>query len=136
VRKPGVRRRERTLTAQEQQKLLDSTPDEEFRDFLVALQETGARPGEIASVTARDVDCDEGIWVLQDHKTGAKTGRPRIIYLTPCMVDHCRRLAGLHPTGPLFRNTEGNPWNRNAIRCRFRRLRKKESLASPPGFCG
>ncbi len=40
----------------------------------------------------------------------------------------CRRLVAKHPTGPLFRNSRGKPWNRNAIRCRFRRLRKKLNL--------
>ena len=28
-------------------------------------------------------------------------------------------------TGPLFRNSRGKPWTRNAIRCRFRNLRAK-----------
>jgi site-specific recombinase XerD len=33
-----------------------------------------------------------------------------------------------HPEGPLFTNEDGRPWNRNAIRCRFRRVRKKLPL--------
>jgi hypothetical protein len=30
-----------------------------------------------------------------------------------------------YPTRPLFRNSRGKPWTRNAIRCRFRNLRAK-----------
>lgn len=44
------------------------------------------------------------------------------------MVDLCRELMACHPTGPLFRNSRGQSWNRNSIRCRFRRLRKKLNL--------
>jgi integrase len=130
VKKPGTKRRERLLTADEQSALLDATHDREFRDFLVALQETGARPGEVAAVTARDVDFDAAVWVLTDHKTRHKTGRPRVIYLTPCMIELCRRLVEAHLTGELFRNTHGKPWTRNAIRCRFRRLRDKLGLGA------
>jgi site-specific recombinase XerD len=34
----------------------------------------------------------------------------------------------VHPTGPLFRNSQDNAWTRNAIRIRFRNLRKKLKL--------
>jgi integrase len=128
LKKPPMRRREKILSAEERRALLDATPDQPFRDFLTALQETGARPGEVFSVTAADVDLEEGLWILLAHKARAKTGKARVIYLTPRMVDLCRRLVAAHPTGPLFRNTDGKPWNRNAVRCRFRRLRRKLGL--------
>ena len=41
------------------------------------------------------------------------------------MVELTRKLAKRHPEGPLFRNSRGKPWTRNAIRCRFRQLRRK-----------
>jgi integrase len=42
-----------------------------------------------------------------------------------------RRRAKLYPTGPLFRQHRSDrPWNSNAIRCRFRRLRAKLGLAA------
>ena len=41
------------------------------------------------------------------------------------MGELTRRLAERHPEGPLFRNSRGKPWTRNAIRCRFRQLRRK-----------
>jgi hypothetical protein len=39
-------------------------------------------------------------------------------------------------TGPLFRNTDGKPWNRNAIRCRFRRVRRGSTRAWSPTRSG
>jgi site-specific recombinase XerD len=48
--------------------------------------------------------------------------------LTLEMVEVTKRLMARHAEGPLFRNEDGRAWNRNAIRCRFRRLRKKLNL--------
>src|SRR5262249_49811713 len=46
------------------------------------------------------------------------------------------RLAKEHPDGPLFRNSRGQPWTGNAIRCRFRCLREKlPSLAGVTAYC-
>ena len=53
------------------------------------------------------------------------------MYLTPGMVTLCAELAREHPEGPLFRNTRGRPWTRDAIRLRFRNLR--ERLGLPKG---
>jgi integrase len=38
------------------------------------------------------------------------------------------RLAAAHPDGPIFRNARGRPWNRNAMRCAFRRLRARAGV--------
>src|SRR5580700_7245960 len=86
---------------------------------------TGCRPGEVAKVTAADCDLAAGIWVLAKHKTAKKTGTPRVIYLPPEAVELTRELVAKHPEGPLFLNSRGQPWTRNAIRIRFRNLRQK-----------
>src|SRR5262249_9341802 len=39
-----------------------------------------------------------------------------------------KRLMEQHPQGALFRDRRGAPWNRNSVRCRFRRVRKKLNL--------
>jgi integrase len=44
------------------------------------------------------------------------------------MIELTRRLMGRHAEGPLFRNEDGKPWTGNAVRCRFRRVRKKFGL--------
>jgi integrase len=125
VRKPKVKSRDRILTPAERSEVVTTAKGQAFLDFVFALQETGCRPGEIAMVTAENVNLETGVWVLPKHKTVRKTGKPRVVYLTPAMVELCRRLIENYPTGPLFRNRLGKPWTPNAIRCRFRRLRQK-----------
>lgn len=128
VRKPPGNRREVILAPEQQQAIRDACRDQCFKDFLFALQETGCRPGEIAIVTANDLNVDAGTWRLAKHKTVHKTGTPRMVYLTEPMITLCRELAAKHPQGPIFRNRYGKPWSRNAVRCRFRQLRKKLNL--------
>jgi integrase len=129
VKKPPPRARERFLTREERQKIFDNYPEGDcFRDLLFALEHTGCRPGEVAMVTARHVDLRAGLWVLDEHKTEHATGEARVVILTPEMVTLTRRLMGQHPEGPLFRDRDGKAWNRNSIRCRFRRVREKLNL--------
>jgi integrase len=129
VKKPPPRARERFVTREERQKIFDNYPEGDcFRDFLLALEHTGCRPGEVAAVTAANVDLRDGLWVLTEHKTEGKTGAARVVVLTPEVVELSKRLMALHPEGPLFRNADGRSWNRNSVRCRFRRVRKKLGL--------
>jgi integrase len=125
VRKPQAQRRERILSEDEHHLILDSIKDLAFREFLLALRETGCRPAEIRKVAKEHVDLTNGLWVFHKHKTRGKTGKPRVIYLTPTMIDLTRELLARNPDGPLFRNMRGRAWSGNAIRIRFRNLRKK-----------
>lgn len=125
MRKPANGRRERLVSSEEREKILAEVKDKAFRDFLFALQATGCRPSEIAKVTAADLDLTMGIWKLKNHKTYRKTKKARIVYLTPEMVELSKSLCEKIPFGPIFLNTRGKPFSKNAIRCRFRRLREK-----------
>jgi integrase len=126
VKKPPQRHRDRVLTPEERQEILRTIPDRHFRDFVFAMQETGARPGEVRKVTATHVNLDLGVWIFKEHKTAKRTGRPRIIYLTPAMVELTRQLMEKYPEGPLFRGPRSKRgFTRNGVRCRFRLLRKK-----------
>jgi integrase len=126
VKKPAVGRRERILTPAEKQEILQTIRDRPFREFVFALYETGCRPSEVARVTAENFDEERGLWVFQQHKARRKTGKPRIVYLTPAMVELTKALVARYPEGPLFRgNRNKKAFTRNGIRCRFRRLRKK-----------
>jgi integrase len=125
VRKPKALVRDRTLTPEERSLILAAIRGPAFRLFVNALTLTGCRPGEVARVTAADVDLEHGLWVLREHKTAKKTGRPRVVPLVPEAVELTRQLLEAHPEGPLFRNSKGKPWTRNAVRIRFRNLRKK-----------
>ncbi len=125
VRKPKGGRRDRIVTPVERQEIMATIRGQVFKDFVFAMQETGCRPSEVARISAADVDLEAGTWTFIKHKTFRKTGKPRVVYLTPAMIELTRNLMEKHRTGPLFRNRLGNPFTRNAIRCRFRNLRKK-----------
>ena len=128
LRKPPPARRDRVLTAEEWEQLFAAVLDQEFKDFLTAMRETGCRPGEVRKVTAENVNLELGVWVLEHHKTRKKTGLPRVVYLTPTMVELCGRLVERWPEGPIFRGHKRRghrPFSRNGLRCRFRRLRAK-----------
>lgn len=124
--KPTPRRREAIPTGDQVEGVLDATRDREFRDLVLAIGETGCRPGEVAGVTAAMVDLDAGTWTVP-NKTRRRTGEPtRTVYLTPVMVELSRRLVEARPDdGPIFRNTRGNPWTRHAVACRFGELKRK-----------
>ena len=126
VKKPPQKHRDRILTPEERQEILATIKDLAFREFVFAMMETGARPGEVRKVTAAHVNLDLGLWIFKEHKTAKRTGKPRIIYLNAAMVELSRKLVEMYPDGPLFRgprNKKGN--TRNGVRCRFKRLREK-----------
>lgn len=126
LKKPAMGRRERIVAPEERELIFSSVKDEAFRLFLKAVAGTGARPGELRKVEAKHFHLS-GLWVFppKQHKTGKKTGKPRVIYLTPEMTELCKKLAAEQPEGPLFLNTRGKPWTVNAIRIRFRNRRKR-----------
>lgn len=128
MKKPPAQRREKIVAAEERTDIHDLYPEgDPYRDFLFAMNECGARPGEIMRLTAADVDPKEGVATLSEHKARGKSGRRRIISLTPKLAELLTRLMKEHPTGPPFLNADGNPWNRQAINCRFRRKKNRKT---------
>lgn len=123
VKRPRMGRRE-ALDPRIAAVLISTTTDQTFQDLLIALFESGCRPGEVYKVTSADFDPRAGTWTLHG-KTTNRTGKDRVIYLTPKLLDVCARLAESRKVGPLFRNSDGNPWNNNSVRSRFRRRREK-----------
>jgi integrase len=96
-------------------------------DRLQALRRSNcqARPSEVARVKAEHVDLKLGIWKFERHKTSHKTNKPRIIYLSPRLLELTEAQLAKYPTGPLLPNRRGKAYSKNAIVCRFRRLREK-----------
>jgi integrase len=123
VKRPRMGRRERIVSPEERARIRDEF-DDGFGDFLDALGWTGARPGEIMRLEARHVD-QEATYASLPGKTTDATGDPIEFPLVPPMLELCRRLAEANPTGPLFRNRDGDPWTENAVRCRMRRMRER-----------
>ena len=63
-------------------------------------------------------------WVFPKEESKGKRG-PRVVYLTDRALEMTKTLAVRYPHGKLLRASDGQPWERNKVRCRFRRLRKK-----------
>ena len=104
--------------------------------------ETGCRPGEACTLRWEHFDPAQraAILPLREHKTGRKTGRPRLILLSPALVallEEIRADPERHPThvfthgcGHLATQTEerrrqGDPWNSNALSRKVKELRRE-----------
>ena len=103
VKKPPRTYRDRILKPEEKKEILDTIKDRQFREFVFAMQESGARPSEVRRVAAANVDLKLGVWIFWDHKTLQKTGKPRIVFLSPALQELTRKLVETYPEGPLFR---------------------------------
>jgi integrase len=99
---------ESLVTAEEHARLVEAaTPA--FATFLQVLYATGARPGEVAAISAENFDPALGVVRLKEHKT-AHRGKSRTLHLTPEVTALLSELARLRPSGPLLRNTRGKAW--------------------------
>jgi len=78
---------------------------------------------EIRTVEASHFDAAERCWNFPRVKSKGKRV-PRTVYLTDTAFEITKRLAEKHPAGPIFRNSRGKPWTKNAIRLRFRKIVK------------
>jgi integrase len=126
IRKPPVKSRGRqALISPEDHARLIAGASPAIRHVLLALHQTGSRPGEVIGVTAAEFYPEQGLWVLNKHKTAHK-GRQRIVYLTAEVTALCQQLAANYPEGPLFRTSSGKPWyDSNYLAQRIRALCKR-----------
>jgi integrase len=125
---PRARTRARIITVDEFRTLVRNTTSD-FKILLFALWQTGCRPKEVR--TLRWADVREDRWVMAEHKTAEKVGKPRVVYLTPAMCKLMtvlrRRAAG---ESNVFLNSRGKPWSASAVKQRVMRLKKKLGLKS------
>jgi integrase len=124
MEKPPRNRREVFVTQELFDAMFALVKDQPFRDFLTVLWETGCRPQEVRAVEAHNFIEERGVWLFERVKSKGKRKR-RLVILTPTAIEITRRLAKANPKGPIFRNNKGNPWTKDAINCRFVRLRKQ-----------
>ncbi|MBI2806519.1 MAG: tyrosine-type recombinase/integrase [Planctomycetes bacterium] len=128
VEKPSPESREIILTDKQWKAILASyLEDDPFRDLLVFARSSGARPQESKKIEARHMQQDGrvAVFLKKESKNKGKRRRNRVLYLPPPLRPMLQRLCEKYPEGPIFRNKDGNPWTTNAIRSRFRRIRKK-----------
>jgi integrase len=128
VRKPPKTSRgmEALVTPEEYARLVDAaTPA--FRLFLKVLYACGARPGEVAAITAENFDAGAGLVRLAEHKTAYK-GKVRVLYLPPEAVALLVRQCERYRSGALLRNNNGEAWTENAIGLAMRRTRERAGV--------
>jgi integrase len=103
-----------------------------FRQVLYFLRYTGARPGEMAALTWDDIDFDQNVIVLQQHKTRRlqRTPRPRVIQMVPEVAKLLRRIKRQERVehANVFVNSQGLPWKRASLGLRLRRLRTEAGV--------
>ncbi len=134
---PEPERRELTIDETQWQALLKLLENrwghnyDDFRDFLTAIWETGCRPYEARIVEAKFFDRANRCWRFPTKLSKGKK-RQRIVYLTDEAYAITERQALKHREGPVFRQESGEPWEKNAIRCKFRRVKDKLGL---PELC-
>ena len=129
MERPPQESRETVITEEQYQQALQITSDNNFRDFLTFLWETGCRAEEIVILAAKHFD-GESITLKRKDSKGKKYNR--VIYLNEQSTEIVRRLAKQHLTGPMFRNSKGDAWNKNSIKCRFRLLKRELGI---PDLC-
>lgn len=125
--KPPRQRREVVYTQEQWAAVISHVADEQFRSLLTFLWETGCRPQEVRILEARHVDIENGIAILPPSKAKGKK-QARVLFLNEAALGIVRPLCGLVATGPIFLNTRGNPWTKDAIKCRLNRIKKKVGL--------
>ncbi len=121
MKKPRRKRRDVFYTPQ-QWALIRQHAQEPLTSLLDFLYLTGCRPLEARSIEARHLHGDLVIFPADESKGETE---PRVIYLTAEPKAILERLALENPAGPLFRNSRGRPWTKDAIKCRLTRISEK-----------
>tara|TARA_R110002072_G_scaffold161403_1_gene312916 strand:+ start:20663 stop:21112 length:450 start_codon:yes stop_codon:yes gene_type:complete len=122
--KPAPKRREVAYSNQDWQQLRGLVKDNAFGDLLDFMWETGCRPLEARTMESRHINLDSGVVIFPPSKAkGAQ--RERVIYLTDKAIEIYRHRIARFPEGTIIRNRAKRPLTKDAINCRFGRLRKK-----------
>ena len=124
LKRPKPPARKRAMTDAEFQSL-HGAAGASFGDFLLAMRETGARPKELRNLTWAMVG--DATWVLSEHKTAKKTGKPRVIVPTAAVRQLVEGLRG-NGHSHVFLNTRGEPWTLSALTQQVVRLRRSLGL--------
>lgn len=122
--KPRRKRREVVYTPEQWKQLKAEVKDDDFSDLLDFMWLTGCRPQEARTVEARHVDLTNAIVVFPPSESKGQKSE-RVLFLPDAAIAICRRRLEASPDGLVFQNTNGRPWTKDSMNCRFRRLREK-----------
>ncbi len=133
LKKPQAQPRLQSFSKEEEEAVYRTT-DGPFRNFLFAAIHTGLRPFcELAKLTADMVI--EGERGMMWRVYASKTKKTRKIPVRPEVAELTRELMQTAPRGsglPLFRNTQGNPWQKVTGVVRFLGIKKKLGWDTDP----
>ena len=123
ARGPSKTRREVILSDDEFNNVLKNSR-KDFQTLLQFLRWTGSRPQEAVAIEAKHCQLDQRRIVFPPSQAKGKK-HPRVIYLNDKALGIVSELCRKHPHGKILRTSNGQPWDRNKVRCRFRRLKPK-----------
>jgi integrase len=130
IKRGRIASRERILSVEERRLILEAASDPPFRQFLIFLEQTGCRPfSEAGRTTAQDFDPRASTITLKRHKNAAKTGKPRVIYLSVTAKEIVAELVSRHREGPLFRCSTDTPWSVESAGPRLDRIAASTGVA-------
>jgi integrase len=142
MRKPPLGERRRILSRRESISFLRGAR-KPFRSLMLAYRETYARPQELRLATFEDLKAEnpamdidlalrsgQACIVLESYKCRLRRkdpNTPRVILLSPRVGRMIARLRMSRKRNDerIFKNAMGKEWSQNAVRCCFRRLRKR-----------
>jgi integrase len=99
-----------------------------FRQILIALRHSGARPGSIAALTFDMIRDGGTCWVFENHKTRHKTGKPLTVYPSPCLQTLIKMIQSVRNSGHVFLNRSSTPWTADTIQARLQTLCKRAGV--------
>lgn len=102
---------------------IESAATGDYPSLLRVLWESGARPGEVRTLTVEAVDWGRCVAVLREHKT-AKSGRLRTILFSPAAMQALHRQQAKYGSGALFRGGTGKALSMSGVNARWRNLRE------------
>lgn len=114
IPKEKVKNRERWLTGEEEERLLNVCP-EWLRDMVIFALNTGFRQGEILSLTWNQVDLNRGTILFWDQKNGGRDTFP----INPPAIDLLKRIGKVKNLSSehVFLTSNGTPFiARNVVR--------------------
>ncbi|MDB4614148.1 site-specific integrase [bacterium] len=130
---PSAERKETLVTLSDDEALLSHCPDVNFQELVVTTWETGCRPQESQRVEGRHVDLANSRWVFPRREAKGKKA-PRVVYLSEVALKIIKRRMTEFPTGPLFRNSHGEAWTKDAGNCAVDRVRNRMGRHGPNPF--
>ncbi len=123
----GGSRGEEVVWPKETFELVLKVANPAFADVVRILAWTGSRPSTICKVEARHYRPKWRLWDVEDLYKG-RTNRTKYVKrvrLLSQAIPLVERLNSEHPTGPIFRNSLGDPWTPDTLGVYLYQLRKK-----------